>query len=144
MGDGSPPTSDNRPSEPSATAANPMNMRTRSSRAVSRTSKTPQYAPTMGKVKAATPAPARSATVSPSPTGPAPSSHTPSTASSDSTTRPMPKASRAHGDTIWRTGVLGGAFVCLRAAGAFRREDVRPEERDAERRDGEVFVAMGI
>lgn len=48
----------------------------------------------------------------------------------------MPRASRAHGDRIWRVGVFAGA---RRVAGARR---FAAGLRDAAgRRDGEVFVA---
>jgi hypothetical protein len=76
--------------------------------------------------------------VSHPPTGPAASNQTPKIASRANTTRPMPRASRAHGERICRTGVFGGALGTLRFLEAFVFE-----VRDDERREGEVFVATG-
>src|SRR6476469_9690186 len=97
-----------------------------------------------GKVIAATPHAPRKAQPRKSPTGPAASNHSPSTATRASTTRKIPSASRACGERIWWTGVFGGA---LRRAGRrrtgffFVRRWLEP--RDDERREGEVFVAIG-
>ncbi len=64
----------------------------------------------------------------------------------------MPAASRACGERIWRVGVRSGFFLAggLRAGRrpletGFRfAEDLRDvDARDDERRDGEVFVAIG-
>ena len=62
------------------------------------------------------------------PAGPAAWSQTESTDSSAKTTRPIPIASRAHGDNTARTWGRGGVFFF---AGA----------RDGARREGEVFCA---
>jgi hypothetical protein len=55
----------------------------------------------------------------------------------------MPRASRAWGDRICRTGVLGGAcFLEGRFAAGFLEDERVLEARDDERREGEVFVAI--
>jgi hypothetical protein len=62
----------------------------------------------------------------------------------------MPTVSRANGERIWVVGARCGLGLALvddrfedgRFAGAFRFEGARPDGRDDERRDGEVFVAM--
>src|SRR5436190_11085266 len=94
----------------------------------------------MGNATATTPSEPRSIHVRRSPTGPAASNHTPSTARSATTTNRIPEASRACGERICRTEVLGGF------AGAFLLRRERPltvvfEGRDDDRRDGDVFVA---
>jgi hypothetical protein len=62
----------------------------------------------------------------------------------------MPSVSRANGDRIWNAGARWGCFLRLagrRAGGRFEALlpllPERPDERDDERRDGEVFVAIG-
>ena len=122
-----------------------MNIRTRSSRAVSRSSTIPQYAPISGNTYAAIPNAPRDSHVRKPPTGPAAPNQMPSTPRSETTTRKMPSASRACGDRICRTGVFGGCFgfarvrfAGVRAAGF--RARVAFEARDDERREGEVFV----
>src|SRR3954454_19257899 len=102
--------------------------------------------PISGKVIAATPQAPRKAHPRKSPTGPAASNHRPSTATSARTHRKMPSASRACGDRIWWTGVLGGAFFFAgrRRAGRLWAEVLRRLlDARLERREGEVFVAMG-
>ena len=60
---------------------------------------------------------------------------------------PMPSVSRANGERIWTVGARWGLFLAggRLAAGRFDGRFLlleRPDGRDAERRDGEVFVAM--
>ena len=133
-------------------AVNPMNIRTRSSRAVSRRSMTPQYTPTSGTTYAATPNEAVRPVVSQPPTVPAPSNHSPRIDRSPSTTSPIPsRVPGVRGEDLPHRRLLGHLLPArgpLRggSAGGFRvvlRDPARPEERDDERRDGEVFVAMG-
>jgi len=61
---------------------------------------------------------------------------------------PMPSVSRAKGDRIWTVGVRCGVLLAAvrLAAGRFSGRFLlvgRVDERDDERRDGEVFVAIG-
>jgi len=70
----------------------------------------------------------------------------------------MPRASRANGERIWVAGARRGFFLGAAFRGAGRLEGPVPvepllprallwerlEARDAERRDGEVFVAMRV
>ena len=60
---------------------------------------------------------------------------------------PMPSVSRANGERIWLVGARCGFFfgAGFLAGGRFGRAFLpagRPDARDDERRDGEVFVAM--
>ncbi len=89
----------------------PMNIRSRSSSAVPRSRRRPQYSAMTGNATAATPNPACSSQSNPRPTGPADSNHSPRIASNASTTRPIPRASRAHGRRWLRTDVRAGAPV---------------------------------
>jgi hypothetical protein len=100
-----------------------MNMRTRSPWAALRSSRTPQYRASTGKVTAAIPRAPWASTEIPRPTTPAASNHSASTDIRAKTTRPMPRASRAQGARCWRTvvrwrrrRVLGGRRVDLRLA----------------------------
>jgi hypothetical protein len=56
--------------------------------------------------------------------------------------RPMPTASRAHGESTVRTGVFAGFFalVLFREAAFFEGRERDPLPPDL--REGEVFVAM--
>jgi hypothetical protein len=56
--------------------------------------------------------------------------------------RPMPRASRAHGDRTVRTGVFAGflALAFFRGAAFFEGRERDPLPPDL--REGEVFVAM--
>jgi hypothetical protein len=60
--------------------------------------------------------------------------------------RPIPRASRVHGDRTVRTGVFGAFFLALvlrlllREAGFFEGRERDPLPPDL--REGEVFVAM--
>jgi hypothetical protein len=56
--------------------------------------------------------------------------------------RPMPRASRAHGDRTVRTGVFAGFFALalFREAAFFEGRERDPLPPDL--REGEVFVAM--
>jgi hypothetical protein len=55
----------------------------------------------------------------------------------------MPRASRACGDKICRTGVFGGGcFLEGRFAAGFLDDERVLEACDDERREGEVFVAI--
>jgi hypothetical protein len=117
---------------------------------MSRSSTIPQERPTIGNVTAATPNVACSTHDRPRPTIPPASNQIARTASSPTTTDATPRASRAHGDRIWRTGVFAGRlerFAAVRLFGE-RRELLErlelPDARDVERRrEGEVFVGMG-
>jgi hypothetical protein len=61
----------------------------------------------------------------------------------------MPAASRACGERICRVGVRSGFLDAdfldadFRLGAGFRLDEERDEARDDERRDGEVFVAIG-
>ncbi len=84
-------------STPTAAIANPMNIRIRSCSAVPRSRISPQYSARIGKTTAAMPNVACRSQSSPRPTGPAEPNHSPRIARSASTTRPIPRASRAQG-----------------------------------------------
>jgi hypothetical protein len=61
----------------------------------------------------------------------------------------MPSVSRANGERIWVVGARWGFFLAwgLFAAGRFAGPFLlagRLEARDVERRDGEVFVGIGV
>ena len=55
----------------------------------------------------------------------------------------MPIASRANGDRMCRTGVFGGGAGFRLAGARFLDAERLDDARDDERREGEVFVAMG-
>ena len=80
-----------------------MNIRTRSSRTMSRSRRTPQYRARMGNAIAPTPIAPFTMNRSSEPNGPPEESHSASTDSSATTTSPMPKASRAHGERCDRS-----------------------------------------
>ena len=96
-GRGLPCHSEMSASTPTAAIANPMNIRRRSCSADPRSSINPQDSARIGKTTAAIPNVACRSQSSPRPTGPADPNQSPSTARSASTTRPIPRASRAQG-----------------------------------------------
>ncbi len=109
----------------------------------------PHPRPISGKVIAAMPNTPCSSPENPSPIGPAASNHTESTARPASTMSPMPSVSLAKGERICTAGArCGFRFVDGRFAGGRFDElfllPARVDGRDAERRDGEVFVAIAI
>ena len=108
----------------------------------------PQYRPTTGKLSAATPKSPYSSQDSAWPTGPPASSQIARTDRRPMTTDAIPRASRAHGERIWWTGVFGGDWrleELLVVDDLFEPPDRVGEvdARDVERRrEGEVFVGM--
>ena len=114
----------------------------------------PHPRPINGNVTAAMPRMPCSNSANASPMGPAASNHTESTASPESTMSPMPRVSRAKGERIWTVGARCGFLLGVGRLAAGRLAGGRFVElfllldwvdgRDAERRDGEVFVAIAL
>ena len=70
----------------------------------------------------------------PCPAGPAASNHTDRTANKPKTTSPIPTASRAHGERIWRVGARAGLRRLPRGFVAVRFLDDEEDRRAGARR----------